>query len=168
MSVPNLNDILKPGEDLPADEVMVAKALEILEYSPHGQQLVNFVRKKGITIKVIATARPVAYLPEKKLAYIGFNINNPLSPSRFVLTLVGVLREAQQEALGIKPPDLHAPLSEHTKVGAAKYQDKVWYMCTVAFELNDQLTFSEYKFLDELRKMGHNELLELYIKQEKR
>jgi len=149
MSVPNLNDILKPGEDLLADEMMVAKTLEILEYSFHGQQLVNFVKKKGISIKVIAT------------------INNPLSSSRFILTLVGVLREAQQEAAGIKPPDLHASMSEHTKVGAAKYQDKVWYMCTVAFELNDQLTFSEYKFLDELRKMGHNELLDLYIKQEK-
>ncbi|MCK4945114.1 MAG: hypothetical protein KAI61_02905 [Alphaproteobacteria bacterium] len=167
MNIPNLNDILKPGEDLPADEVMVAKTFEILKYSPHGQQLVNFVKKKGINIKVIATARPVAYLPEKKLAYIGFNINNPLSSSRFILTLVGVLREAQQEAAGIKLPDLHAPMSEHTKIGVAKYQDKVWYMCTVAFELNDQLTFSEYKFLDELRKMGHNELLDLYIKQER-
>ena len=167
MNIQNRNDILKTGENLPADEVMVANALEILEYSSHGQQLVNFVQKKGINIKVIATARPVSYLPEKKLAYIGFNINNPLSSSRFVLTLVGVLREAQQEAAGIKPPDLHAPLSEHTKVGAAKYQDKVWYMCTVAFELDDQSAFSEYKFLDELRKMGHNELLNLYIKQER-
>ena len=167
MDVSNLNDILKLGENLPADNIMVTKALEILEYSPHGQQLVNFVQKKGITIKIIATARPVAYLPEKKLAYIGFNINNPLSPSRFILTLTGILREAQQEAMGIKLPDLYAPMSEQTEIAAAKYQDKIWYMCTVAFELNDQMTFSEYKFLDELRKMGHNELLDLYIKQEK-
>lgn len=162
----DLSDFPKPGKPLPADAVMVAKTLEILEFSPHGQQLVNFVEKKSITIKVISAPQPIAYLPEKKLVYICVNRNNPGSPSRFILMLAGILREAQQEAAGIKHPQLKAPLSEHVDVSMAKHEDKVWYMCTVAVELDSQAIFTEYKFLDELRKMGHNESLELYIKQE--
>jgi hypothetical protein len=100
--------------------------------------------------------------------YVGFNKNNPVSPSCFVLMVAGILREAQQEASGIKHPRLHAPLEEHLDVSMAKHEDKVWYICAVATELNDQVTFTEYKFLDELRKMGHNEALELYLKQERR
>ena len=133
-----------------------------------GQQLSNFVEKKSIAIKIVGTAQPVTYLPEKKLVYIGFNRNNAVSPSRFVLMLAGILREAQQEAAGISHPVLQAPLSEHKKVSMAKHEDKLWYMCTVALELNDQPAFSGYKFVDELRKMGHNESLDLYIKQERK
>lgn len=166
MTHANLSDFLKPGKPLPGDAVMIAKALEILELSPHGQQLVNFVQKKEIAIKIIATPQPTAYLPEKKQVYIGLNRNNPGSPTRFILTLAGILREAQQEAAGIKHPPLNAPLAEHAEVSMSKHEDKLWYMCTVATELNNQNIFTEYKFLDELRKMGHNEALELFIKQE--
>ncbi|MBI3440709.1 MAG: hypothetical protein HY052_02715 [Proteobacteria bacterium] len=163
----NLNDFFKPGRPLPSDSLMIEKALEILEACPHGQQLVNFVAKKSITIKITAAPQPVTYLPEKKLVYIGFNRNNPGTPSRFILMLAGVLREAQQEAAGIKHPPLHAPLSEHTEVSMAKHEDRVWYICTVACELATLEMFTEYKFLDELRQMGHNEALELYMKQER-
>lgn len=165
---PNLSDLLKPGQPLPPDEMMIAKTLEILEHSPHGQQLTNFVEKKEIVIKIMATPQPTAYLPDKKLVYIGFSRSNPVSPSRFILMLAGILREAQQEAAGIKHPPLQAPVEEHQKVSLAKHEDKVWYMCTIATELNDQVTFTEYKFLDELRKMGHNESLDLYLKQERK
>ncbi len=168
MSTADLNDFLQPGQPLPSDQVMISKALEILESSPHGQQLTSFVEKKGITIKIMATPQPTAYLPDKKLVYIGFNRNNAVSPSRFILMLAGILREAQQEAAGIKHPSLQAPLSEHKKVSLAKQEDKVWYICTVATELNDQESFAKYNFLDELRKMGHNESLDLYIKQERK
>src|SRR3990172_3775450 len=167
MGKSNLNDFLKPGQLLPSNAVMIGKALEILELSPHGQQLVNFAEKKGITIKIMATPQPVSYLPEKNLVYVGFNRNNPVSPSRFILMLAGILREAQQEAAGIKHPRLHAPLSEHAEVSMAKHEDKVWYMCAVATELNDMEMFTKYKFLDELRKMGHNEAVDLYIEQER-
>jgi len=168
MGKSNLNDFLKPGQLLPSNAVMIGKALEILELSPHGQQLVNFAEKKGITIKIMATPQPVSYLPEKNLVYVGFNRNNPVSPSRFILMLAGILREAQQEAAGIKHPRLHAPLSEHAEVSMAKHEDKVWYMCAVATELNDMEMFTKYKFLDELRKMGHNEAVDLYIEQERK
>jgi hypothetical protein len=161
----DLNDFLQPGEPLPSDPVMIAKALEILELSPHGQQLVNFVEKKEITIKIIGVPQPVTYLPEKKLVYVGFNRNKAVPPSQFILMLAGALREAQQEAAGIKHPDLGAPLSEHKKVSFAKYEDQVWYMCTVATELNKLAQFTRYNFLDELRKMGHNEALDLFNKQ---
>jgi len=163
----NLNDIMRSGKPLPKDEIMIEKALEILETSPHGQQLVNFVEKKEIIIKLISTPKPVTYLPESKLIYIGFNRNNPVSPSYLILMMAGILREAQQEAAGIKHPELHAPLAEHKKVSMAKYEDTVWYICTVAMELNDQDMFTEYKFLDELAKMGYSESLALYIKQER-
>ncbi len=167
MTTTDLNDFLLPGQPLPSDAVMIAKALEILEQSPHGQQLTNFVEKKAIVIKIVAMPQPVTYLPEKKLVYVGFNKNKAVSPTQFILMLAGILREAQQEAAGIKHPDLQAPLAEHKKVSMAKHEDKVWYMCTVAMELNDQDSFAGYKFLDELRKMGHNEALDLYIKQER-
>lgn len=163
----NLNDLLNPLRPLPPDEVMIQKALEILETSPHGQQLVSFVENKNIVIKIIAATEPVTYLPEKKLVYIGFNRGNPISPVRFILMLAGSLREAQQEASGISHPPLQAPLSEHKQVSMAKHEDKMWYICTIAFELNSQPGFTDYKFLDELRKMGHNESLDLYIKQER-
>jgi hypothetical protein len=168
MSRGNLNDFFKPGQILPAHVVMIKKALEILEHSPHGQQLVNFIEKKSITIQIMAAPQPITYLPEKNLVYVGFNRNHPVSPSHFILMLAGILREAQQEAAGIKHPRLHAPLAEHIDVSMAKHEDKVWYMCAIATELSDQPTFTEYKFLDELRKMGHNEALELYIKQERK
>jgi hypothetical protein len=82
--------------------------------------------------------------------------------------LAGILREAQQEVLGIRHPPLNAPKHEHVKVSMAKQEDKLWYMCTVALELHEQDTFTEYKFLDELRKMGHDEVLALYLKQERK
>jgi hypothetical protein len=164
----NLNDFLKPGQILPPNAVMIEKALEVLEHSPHGQQLVNFVQKKGIDIQIVSTPQPVTYLPEKDIIYVGFNRNNPVSPSYFILMLAGILREAQQEAAGIKHPRLHAPLSEHLEVSMNKQEDKVWYICAIATELNDQPSFTEYKFLDELKKMGHNEALELFIKQERK
>ena len=164
---PVLNDILKPGQPLPSDDLMISTALDILNHSAHGQQLVDFVRINQVQVRIMSTPQPTTYLPEVKLAYVGFNRNNPVSPSRFVLMLGGVLREAQQEMAGIKHPHLHAPLQEHMKVSMAKYEDRVWYMCTIACELNDQSIFSEYKFLDELRKMGHDESLELFLKQER-
>ena len=146
---------------------MIQKALEVLEMSPHGQQLVNFVEKKQIKIELIATPKPVTYLPEEKLVYIGFNKNNPISPSYFILMMVGIIREAQQEAAGITHPPSEAPAEEHRKTSIAKYQDTIWYMCTVALELNDQKMFAEYKFLDELGKMGYSKALDMYIKQER-
>jgi hypothetical protein len=164
----NLSDILKAEHPLPTDTVMIEKALEILNASPHGQQLVDFVHKNKIAIKIIATQQPTTYLPESNIAYIGINKVNPISPSQFVLMLAGVLREAQQESAGIKHPTLHSPLPEHMNVSMAKHEDKIWYICTVACELNDQPAFTEYNFLDSLRKMGHSESLELYLKQERR
>lgn len=165
---PVLDDILRPGQPLPPDAVMIAKSLEILNHSPHGQQLANFVDSEKIIIKIIATPQPVTYLPDSRTAYIGFNRNNPVSPSRFVLMMTGILREAQQEISGIKHPHMHAPMQEHLKVSMAKHEDKIWYMCTVACELNDLEIFMEYNFLDELRKMGHDESLELYLRQERK
>lgn len=164
---PKLNDFLKPGQPLPSDEVMVSTALDILNHSAHGQQLVDFVRINNIAIRIMSTPQPTTYLPEPNLVYVGFNKNNPVTPSRFVLMLAGILREAQQESAGIKHPSLKAPLEEHMKVSMAKHEDKIWYICTVGCELNDQETFTEYNFLDELGKMGHHESLELYLKQEK-
>jgi len=163
----DLNSLLRPDQPLPPGSVMVAKALEILELSPHGQQLTNFAEKKNVAIAVIATPQPVAYLPEKGHVYVGFNHAHPVPPSQFVLMLAGALREAQQEAAGIKLPQVHAPLEEHVKVGMAKHEDKVWYMCTVAYELDEQASLSEYHFLDELGKMGHTESIELFIKQKR-
>ncbi len=168
MTIPKLDDILQPGKPLPADDVMIAKALEILNYSPHGQQLLDFVNKEKISIKIIPTPQPTTYLPESRLVYVGFNRNNPVSPAAFVIMLAGVLREAQQELSGIKHPHLHAPMQEHMKVSMAKQEDRLWYMCTVGWELNSLELFTEYNFLDEIRKMGHNEILELYLKQEKK
>ncbi len=165
---PSLDDLFRPGQPLPADDVMVAKGLEILNYSPHGQQLVDFVQKEAVQIRIMATPQPTTYLPESRLVYIGFNKNIPVSPSRFVLMLTGILREAQQETAGIKHPNLHAPLQDHMKVSMAKHEDKVWYLCTVACELNDLDLFTEYNFLDELRKMGHDESIDLYLKQERK
>lgn len=168
MAANNLSDILKPGQPLPSDSVMVATALNILNHSPHGQRLFDFVKQEKIDIRVMSTPQPTTYLPESKLVYVGFNRNNPVSPSRFVLMLAGILREAQQELAGIHHPHFHAPMQEHMKVSMAKYEDRIWYMCTVACELNSLETFTEYNFLDELRKMGHDESLELYLAQEKK
>lgn len=164
-TTPKLEQFFSPGQPLPPDEVMVEKALDILNHSAHGQQLADFVSLNQISIKVMATPQPTTYLPDSKLVYVGFNRNNPVSPARFVLMLAGILREAQQESAGIKHPHLHAPMQEHMKVSMAKHEDKVWYMCTVACELGDLEPFSEYKFVDELKKMGHSDALALYLKQ---
>ena len=161
----DLNDFLAPGQPLPSDAVMIAKALEILEASPHGQQLTNFAEKKGITIKIMATPEPVTYIPEKKLVYIGFNHNKAPSPPQFILMLAGALREAQQEAAGYKHLGAEASLEEHEKATMAKFEDQVWYMCTVASELNQQEAFSRYKFIEVLRKMGYSEAVDLFMEQ---
>lgn len=162
-----LDNILKPGQPLPPDDLMISKALEILNNSPHGQQLVNTVEQEKIAIAVMATPQAQTYLPEPRKAYVGFNRNFPLSPSAFVLMLAGVLREAQQELAGISHPPLTAPRDEHVKIGVQKYEDKMWYMCMVAWELNQLEIFANFKFLDELRKMGHSEAIDLFLKQEK-
>jgi hypothetical protein len=165
---PTLDDILKPGRPLPPDDVMISKALEIMHHSPHGQKLAEFAVIEKITIKVIPMPQPTAYLPETHTVYIGFNRNNPVSPAAFVLMLTGILREAQQEVAGVKHPSLQVPRQDHIKMSLAKHEDKLWHMCSVAVELNDQSAFAEYKFLDELGKMGHTEVLELFLKQEHR
>ena len=115
----------------------------------------------------MSTPQPVTYLPETRKAYVGFNRNNPVSPSRFILMLAYVLRDAQQELMNVTRPPLHAPQEEHIKVNLAKEEDKLWYICTIAWELNSLDIFTEYKFLDELRKMGHDEAIDLYLKQKK-
>ncbi len=144
---------------------MIEKSLEILEASPHGQQLVNFAEKKNIKIEVIATPRPTTYIPEQDRVYIGFNKNSPVSPSYFVLMMVKSLREAQQEYAGITNPGIESTKEEHLKIGMDKYEDIVWFMCAVAYELEKQEAFSAYMFLDELKKMGYSESIELYKKQ---
>lgn len=161
----NLNDIMKPGKPLPSKNLMVKKALEILDLSPHGQQLSNFAEKKQIKIDVIETVEPTSYIPEEGKIYIGFNKNRPLSPSSFILMLAGALREAQQEAAGIKNPSFDIERDRHIGIILEKQEDKIWYICTIALELDSQEMFSEYKFLDELRKMGYSESLELVQKQ---
>jgi hypothetical protein len=166
--MPKLEDFLKPGTPLPPDEVMIAKALEILDQSPHGQHAAEFARREKIDIRIIGTPQPVTYVPEAHHVYIGFNRNKPLSPQAFVLTLAGLLREAEQEAEGIKHPPLTAPREEHIKVEFAKDKDKLWFMCTVAAELDSQSTFSQYRFMDELRKIGLGEIVDLYMKQVKK
>lgn len=165
---PRLDTIFKPGTPLPPDAVMIAKALEILTFSPHGQQLANMAQDEQIAIAIMATPQPTTYLPEPKKAYVGFNRNNPVSPSRFVLMLASVLRSAQQELSGITNAPLNASLDEQKKIGLAKEEDKLWYICTVANELNSLDIFTEYKFLDELRNMGYSEILDLYLKQQKK
>lgn len=165
--ITKLDDILKPGHPLPQDEVMISTGLDILNHSAHGQQLVDFARVNNIAVRIMSTPLPTTYLPEPNLAYIGINRAAPISPSRFVLMLAGLLREAQQESAGIKHPQLNAQLDEHIKVSLAKHEDKLWYMCTIACELEDQEAFSAYKFIDELRKMGHDEAMDLYLKQER-
>jgi hypothetical protein len=162
-----LDDLLKPGQPLPSDAAMIAHALGVLNHSPHGQKLAGFAEKEKINIKVIATPQPTTYLPETRTAYIGFNRNNPVSPARFILMLAAVLREAEQELAGIKATPFQAQKPEFVKVGMAKYEDIVWHLCAVASELNDQSAFAEYRFLDELGKMGHTEAMELFLKQER-
>jgi hypothetical protein len=112
-----LNDILRPGQPLPPDALMISTALDILDHSPHGQQLVDFVRINNIEIRIMATPQPTTYLPESKRAYIGFNRNSPITPTCFVLMMAGLLREAQQEIAGIKHVHAQATLDEHMKVG---------------------------------------------------
>jgi hypothetical protein len=153
----DLNDFLLPGQPLPSEAVMIAKALEVLETSPHGQQLTNFAEKKGIAIKIMATPETTTYIPERKLVYVGFNHNKAPSPAQFILMLAGALREAQQEAAGIRHLGAEAPLPKHQEVSMAKFEDQVWYMCTVAWELDQQEAFSRYKFIEILRKMGYSE-----------
>lgn len=162
-----LGEFLNPATPLPPNEIMISTALDILNHSAHGQQLVDFVRINNIAIRIISTPQPTTYLPETNIAYIGFSPNNPVSPSRFVMMMAGILREAQQESAGIHHPDLKAPLQEHMKVSMAKHEDKVWYMCTVASELNAQDIFTEYNFLEELGKMGYHESLQLYLRRSK-
>jgi hypothetical protein len=41
-------------------------------------------------------------------------------------------------------------------------------MCTIAAELNDQPSFRDFKFVDELKNMGHTEAWDLYLKQERK
>lgn len=166
-SLPKLDTLLKPNEPLPPDDVMVAKAMEVLSHSPHGQKLVDLARRENIEVRLMATPQPTTYLPETRLAYIGFNRANPISPSRFIMMLTSVLREVEQELAGIKMPPFTAPEQEHVKVSLAKHEDKLWYICTVACELNDLTYFADYKFLEELEKMGYGEVLALYLKQER-
>ncbi len=161
-----LNDLFKPGQPLPPDNVMIATGLNILNYSPHGQQLVQFAKDNQISFQIISLPHPTVYLPEPHKAYIGFNRGNPITPSRFVLMQASILRESMQEFAGIRHPSLSAPLEEHKKISLAKHEDIIWYICTIAYELSNQDMFSEYNFLDELRKMGHDESLALFLKQQ--
>jgi hypothetical protein len=147
---------------------MIAKALDVLNHSAHGQQLVDMVRVNQIQIQIMATPQPVTYLPDTRKPYIGFSRLHPVTPVRFIMMLAGVLREVQQELAGVVHPPLTAQLDEHLRVSMAKHEDKLWYMCTIAWELDQQKTFSGFNFIETLRKMGHNEAVGLFLKQEQK
>lgn len=165
-AAPRLDDLLAPDAALPPEEAMIAKALEILAHSAHGQRLVAFARDEGVTIGILATPAPVTYLPSTLRAYVGFNRKNPLSPARFVISLAAVLREAQQEASGVKHPPTSASREEQLDTSLKKWEDVVWHMCAVALELDAQEAFAPLRFRDALAAMGHAEVLDLFLAQE--
>lgn len=162
-----LEDALKKDsrgqKELPEGAVMTRVALDILKNSETALSLVEMVAKENIAITVIKTPQETCYIPATRQIYIGVTSNHPTPPPRFVLMLAGALRETAQELQGWKHPDLHETLDKHLSVSTAKEADKIAHLCAIAYELNALPKFSEYWFLDELRKMGHSETLDIFL-----
>lgn len=162
-----LEDALKKDskgqKELPDSDVMVRLALEILKNSETALPLVEMAAKENIKITVIKTPQETAYIPQTRQIYIGVTTNHPTPPPRFVLLLAGALRETHQELQSWFHPGINEPLDKHLSVSTAKEADKIAHLCAIAYELNEDKKFAEYHFLDELKKMGHSETLDIFI-----
>lgn len=154
----------QPGEHSHPDEALsLENALEILKQSETGLKLAKLVENPGLKLHLIKAPQETSYLPETKEIFIGIPANRDVSIARITLLLASALREAEQELMGVKRPGLDAPVEEHFGVGMAKFSDKIAYMCQVAVELNDLESFIRYDFIDEIRKMGHAEVIEMFM-----
>ncbi len=162
-----LEDVLKKDskghKELPDGDIMVRLALDILRNSETALPLVEMISKENVKISVIKTPQETAYIPQLRQIYIGVTTNQPTPPPRFVLLLAGALRETHQELQNWLHPNINEPLDKHLSVSTAKEADKVAHLCAIAYELNENSKFTEYRFLDELKKMGHSETLDIFI-----
>lgn len=154
----------KPGEHAHADAApSLEAALEILRQSETGRKLARLVENPGLRLHLIKSPQEAIYLPETKEIFIGIPANRDVSIARITLLLAGALREAEQELMGVKQPGIDAPAEEHFGVGMAKFSDKIAHMCKVAIEINDLESFIRYDFIDEIKKMGHAEVIEMFM-----
>ena len=151
------------AKELPDGNTMVTIALEILKNSETALPLVEMVKKENIQIGVIKTPQETSYIPKPRQIYIGVTAAQPTPPPRFVLLLAGALRETHQELQGWFHPSINEPLDKHLSVSTAKEADKVAHLCAIGYELSKVKEFAEYRFLDELKKMGHSETLDIFI-----
>lgn len=155
----------KPGKHThPEESLSLETALEFLKQSETGKKLAKLVENPGLKLHLIKSPQETSYLPETKEVFIGIPVNSDVSIARITLLLAAALREAEQELMGIKHPSPDAPAEEHFGVGMAKFSDKITVMCAVAYELNKLEGFMSYHFIDEIKKMGHSEVIEIFTR----
>ena len=153
----------KGHKALPEGDVMIRLALDILRNSETALPLVDMIARENVKISVIKTPQETSYIPQLRHIYIGVTTNHPTPPPRFVLLLAAALRETHQELQSWLHPNINEPLDKHLSVSTAKEADKIAHLCAIAYELNENSKFTEYRFLDEVRKMGHSETLDIFI-----
>lgn len=155
----------KSGTDLssPKGDQAIQEAIEILKKSETGALLAAVMEQQGITVKAIRAPQDSSYIPDSKEIYIGIPPRHPPSRERLVLMLAGALREAELELLGYNYIEaLKNSVEEGATVAYAKKTDVIVTLCDVAYELTQINDFSE-SFLDELRKMGHDNTVDVYL-----
>ena len=150
-------DFLKSTKrpNLPPSDKMVKFGLEMLSHSSIGIELLDFIREKNIKIKVITGPEERAFAPDNENVVIMLKTVNPANPSRFVLLLVSGVRELMQQEDGIEKPGYVGQRDDILEKFRVSTGDKVGYMCAVAYEINEILTFSNYHITEELKKMGY-------------
>ena len=149
-----LSNTKKPN--LPPSDKMVKFGLEMLSHSSIGIGLLDYIRENNVKISVTTGPKERAFSPDGKNVVIVLRAVNPANPSRFVLLLVGGIRELMQENsddLATPPPSKDGQtVLEQMRI---KDADRLTYMCGFAYEINQILTFSNYHIIEELKDMGH-------------
>lgn len=149
--------------EIPASDAMIKFGLEMLSNSAVGIQLLDFMREEGIQVKVIRGPEETSYVAGEREVVIVLKSADPAHPARFILLLTGAIRQIMQEFDGLEQPSHKKTDDQILEEMRVKKGDKGAYMCAVAYEINQILTFQKYHLIEELKEMGYSKQVEAFL-----
>ena len=137
---------------------------QMLQPSAAARRLIEMGDQHGVAVRFLKGREEAVYVPENK--WIFMSITTRTRPTaRLALQYAGALREAEQNMMGFKRPDMDEPsddewLTQHV----VKNVDIIKAMCQITQEISQQ-NQSDADFLDSLTALGHNEIYKAFVNQ---
>lgn len=143
-----------------SEDAILSKLLDIFTRVPTGKELVDKSKEYGTTIKILKGQNDFSFSPDTNTVFIGLPAGQSSPKARMLIYLAMGLEEARQEYEGLPRPNVSDGKQRFTETHMQKQEDILFKMCIVSYEMIKSLGLRE--IIDELTKMGHNDLYELY------